>query len=62
MAFRLEPARRFWAVYEGDTLVCLTVYKKGARSVIDRLTRLAESNDIERKDTDYEPAHHAAMP
>jgi hypothetical protein len=43
MAFRLVPARRFWAVYDGDTLVCITVYKKGARSVIDRPTQLAES-------------------
>lgn len=30
---------RYWAVYEGETLLCVTVYKKGARSVIERLTR-----------------------
>lgn len=22
---------RFWAVYDGDELVCVTVYKKGAK-------------------------------
>ena len=29
---------RFWAVYDGEQLVCLTVYKKGAAEVIRRLT------------------------
>jgi hypothetical protein len=44
MAFRLEKARRRnWAVYEDDTLLCLTVYKKGARSVIERLRELSAS-------------------
>jgi hypothetical protein len=39
----MERARRYWAVYEGDTLLCLTVYKKGARSVIERLRELSGS-------------------
>jgi hypothetical protein len=30
---------RYWAVYEGDVLICVTVYKRGAKSVIERLTR-----------------------
>ena len=29
--------RRNWAVYDGDELVAVTVYKKGAKSVVDRL-------------------------
>jgi hypothetical protein len=29
---------RFWAVYEGDELLCVTVYLKGALAVIERLT------------------------
>ena len=29
---------RFWAVYEGDELLCLTVYRKGALAVIERIT------------------------
>ena len=29
---------RFWAVYEGEELLCVTVYLKGALAVIERLT------------------------
>ena len=29
---------RFWAVYDGDELLCLTVYQKGALAVIERIT------------------------
>lgn len=32
-------SRRFWAVYEDDGLLCVTVYKKGARAVIERIGR-----------------------
>lgn len=29
---------RFWAIYDTDgTLICVTVYKKGAREVVRRL-------------------------
>jgi hypothetical protein len=28
---------RFWAVYEGEALVCVCVYRKGAREVARRL-------------------------
>ena len=28
---------RFWAVYEGEDLVCVCVYRKGAREVARRL-------------------------
>jgi len=37
MNLRLQPYGRFWAVYEYGTLLCVTVYKKGARAVIDRI-------------------------
>jgi hypothetical protein len=30
---------RYWAVYENGELLCLTVYKKGARAVKTRLER-----------------------
>ena len=34
---------RFWAVYDPDEeLVCVTVYKKGAVTVVDRLNRTGE--------------------
>ena len=29
--------KRFWAVYEDGALLCLTVYKKGANAVKERL-------------------------
>lgn len=29
--------RRFWAVYEDEELLCVTVYKKGANAVKERL-------------------------
>lgn len=35
--FRIERHRRYWALYEGETLICLTVYRRGARSVLERL-------------------------
>jgi len=31
-------SRRNWAVYEGETLLCVCVYLKGALSVIERIT------------------------
>lgn len=30
---------RFWALYEAGELLCLTVYKKGATAVKERLER-----------------------
>lgn len=36
-ATRIERRGRYWAVLEGDTLICLTVYLKGAREVVRRL-------------------------
>jgi len=27
----------YWAVYDGEELVCVTVYRKGAREVVRRL-------------------------
>ena len=29
---------RFWAVYDAGVLVCVTVYLKGAKEVVRRLT------------------------
>ena len=39
-AFRIEPySNRFWAVYDQTgVLVCVTVYRRGAREVARRLT------------------------
>jgi phosphoribosyl-dephospho-CoA transferase len=40
--FRVEHYRRtrFWAVYESNELLCVTVYKKGATAVKERLERV----------------------
>jgi hypothetical protein len=38
-------SKRFWAVYDGDDIICVTVYLKGAKEVIRRL----ELNELERK-------------
>ena len=38
--FRIEPHdSRFYALYEGEELICVTVYKAGAVAVMDRLYR-----------------------
>ena len=29
---------RFWAVWDGTSLVCVALYKKGAQEVVRRLT------------------------
>ena len=34
---RIERRGRHWAVFDGDVLVCVTVYLKGAREVARRL-------------------------
>ena len=38
---------RHWAVVDADgTLVCITLYKKGAQEVVKRLTKEAEEERI----------------
>ena len=34
---------RYWAVWEGHQLLCVTVYKKGALAVLRRLQHLRRS-------------------
>jgi hypothetical protein len=45
--FRIShhPKSRFWAVYDGDALVAVTVYRRGAEEVRRRLQAAA---DLER--------------
>ena len=38
LSFSRYKRTRFWAVYEGDALLCVTVYLKGERSVVERIT------------------------
>lgn len=38
--FSIEPfGERYYALYDGDELVCVTVYKKGALEVMRRLSQ-----------------------
>lgn len=39
--------KRNWAVYEGGELLAVTVYKKGAMAIVERLSRGALS--VERR-------------
>lgn len=39
----IEKRGRHWAVYAGDELVCLTVYKRGAQEVIRRLGQIEDA-------------------
>ena len=40
LRYRFERyGSRNWAVYDGDELVAVTVYKKGAKSVVTRLQK-----------------------
>jgi hypothetical protein len=39
---------RYWAVYDDDgELVCVTVYKKGAKEVVRRLTHASQPKQPE---------------
>jgi hypothetical protein len=40
---------RNWALYEGDTLLCVTVYKKGAKAIKDLIEKLYSLNDVKQK-------------
>lgn len=41
--------RRFWAVYEAETLICVCVYLKGALSVIERITGVRPERPTRKK-------------
>lgn len=33
-----KHGERYWAIYDGHDLICITVYRKGAVEVINRLS------------------------
>jgi hypothetical protein len=54
--------RRFWAVYENDALLCVTVYLKGAVSVIERITGLRPAPPARKKRSPLPPiVHHSSV-
>ncbi len=50
----LQKYGRFWAVYDQGTLVVVTVYKKGALEVIQRL-RPSRSHQTAKEGSDHGP-------
>ena len=51
-----KHGRRFWAVYAPDgSLVCVTVYLRGAREVVRRLETLADGIRAELGDALRKP-------
>jgi hypothetical protein len=56
------PYSRFWALHEGDELLAVTVYKKGAVRIAERIKELAPGTEIEmpqRSHIDREQARRA---
>ena len=47
---------RFWAVYDGDELLCITVYLKGALAVIERITGMKPEPPKRKKEKKPPPA------
>jgi hypothetical protein len=58
--FTIEKWDRFFALYENGELLCVTVYKKGALAVLNRLQELkhlnGDENDTTRVTRDAEQA------
>lgn len=44
----IQQYGRYWAVYDANVLVCLCVYKKGAKEVLKRLTTKGDASYVER--------------
>jgi len=49
--FHIEKRGRFWAVLDGETLVCITVYRKGAEAVVARIATGGPKNMRETPNT-----------
>lgn len=48
--YSIEPwGEKYFALYKGNLLICVTVYKKGAIEVMKRLSEM-ESKIFERKE------------
>ena len=59
------PYSRFYALYDGDELLAVTVYKKGAEAVRDRLqaqeARIAALTQGQRDQSEANPAQPGAV-
>jgi hypothetical protein len=54
---RYERYGRYWAVYEDDALLCVTVYLKGAISVIERVTGVRPDRPTPKKRAPLPPIY-----
>ena len=52
---RVERYGRYWAVCDGQALVCVTIYRRGACEVVRRLTRRAKRR---RREGSQWPTRH----
>jgi len=59
------PYSRFYALYDGDQLLAVTVYKKGAEAIRDRLqaqeARIAELTRAQRGESEASPETPGAV-
>ena len=62
---RQSPDSRFYALYDGEELLAVTVYKKGAEAVRDRLqaqeARIAALTQEQRDQSEADPAPPGAV-
>jgi len=56
MSIRAERYGRYWAVYEHDVLLCITVYKKGAVALQHRLKNSSTPPNPNQPTTEKEPS------
>ena len=57
-AFLIQPyGTRYFAIYEGEDLICVTVYKKGAMEVKRRLEIASNLAPEKAEDIDEWPKH-----
>jgi len=48
--YSVEPwGEKYYALYKGDSLIAVTVYKKGAVEVMKRLSEVKEDDEVEVK-------------
>jgi len=48
--YSIEPwGEKYYALYKGNCLICVTVYKKGAVEVMKRLSEAKEDDEVEAR-------------
>lgn len=47
MPYTVQRYKQYWAVLRGGQLICVTVYRRGARAVADLLNELTPAEPAE---------------